>query len=79
MFVAYLRENVPDITDDISLRLLVKKNQDLQELTFRLNCDDGLLNRLSDPSYWPAHVMISEFVEKNNPKLSALGDFFCKH
>lgn len=77
---AYLKANVSGITDDsFTLRLLVKKGQNLDELnfiSFRLDCDEGLFSRLSDPSFWPQHVMIGEFVEKSKPKKNfALGDF----
>lgn len=78
----YLKESVPGITDDMfALRRLVKKDQNLDVLnfiSFRLNCNDDLFNRLSDPSFWPAHVMIGEFIEKSKFKRDNLGDFLAK-
>lgn len=71
--IAYLKENVPGINDDLfALRLLVKKDQELDKLSFvsfRLNCNEDLFGKLSDPSFWPAHVMIGEFVEKSKPSV----------
>lgn len=79
---AYVKENVPGIADNMfDLRLLVKKDQNLEELnfiSFRLNCDDNLFSKLIDPGFWPSHVMIGEFVERSKPRSSALGDFFVK-
>lgn len=78
--VSYLKSNIPDIKDDMfALRLLVKKDQKVDQLnfiSFRLSCTDSLFNQLIDPSFWPSHVMIGEFVEKR--KQIKFGDFLAK-
>lgn len=74
----YIRSKMPEMNDaDISLRLLVKKDTNLSELTFvsfRLACTEAHYEQLMDPSFWPAHVMIGEFLENDRrpPKAVAL-------
>lgn len=68
---AYIRTRLPSITStDISLRLLVKKDAKLDELSFvsyRLACTESLYEQFMHPSFWPAHVMIGEFIERERP------------
>lgn len=55
---------------DIDLRLLVKKDQNLEDLTFisyRLLCTEIIYQQLMESSFWPSHVFIGEFVDKPRP------------
>lgn len=69
---AYIKRKVPEATDDeFDLRLLVKKDQVLDTLTFvsfRLLCADKHVNTLTDSNFWPSHVMIGNFLERPRPK-----------
>lgn len=74
----YIKTKVPDLDEkNILLRMLVKKDQNLEELTFisfRLSCTEELYTKLIDSSFWPHHVMIGEFIERER-KQNNLGDF----
>lgn len=73
--LGYLKEKIPDIDEkDISLRLLVKKEQreqldSLSFVSYRLSCTDDNYAKLMDPSFWPAHVKIGEFFERPRQRI----------
>lgn len=73
--VGYLKEKIPDICEkDVSLRLLVKKEQReqldmLSFISYRLLCTDEIHEKLMDASFWPAHVRIGEFFERPRQKI----------
>lgn len=75
----HIKERIPEIKDDeFSLRLLVKKDQQMDKLTFvsfRLLCTESRYEVLISPSLWPAHVMIGDFLQKPSEKGSIFGDF----
>lgn len=64
----YINEKIPHIAaDDFAVRLLVKKDQQLDKLTFvsfRILCTDILYNKLKDPDFWPLGIRIGDFIEK---------------
>lgn len=72
--LGYLVEKLPQIDEkDISLRLLVKKEQreQLEMLSFvpyRLSCTEEIYAKLMDASFWPEHVRIGEFFERPRQK-----------
>ena len=77
--LTFMKSKIPDLnSDDVYLRLLVKKDQNVEELNFvsyRLGCTTSLYTQLMDPSFWPSHIMIGDFVERQRVKQSELGDF----
>jgi len=79
VLIDYIKNELPNVDVKHFLpRLLVKKGQDLEELTFvsfRLQCTEELYAKFISPDFWPSHVMIGEFVEKPSDKRSKLGDF----
>lgn len=78
----YIRDKIPDIDENqYQVRLLVKKDQDVDELTFvsfRLSCSDALYAGFRSSTFWPGHVMIGDFVDKPS-KRSKLGEFLPKN
>lgn len=64
----YIKTKMPSLSEnDISLRMLVKKDQRVDDLTFisyRLSCTEEHYAQFMDTSFWPAHVLIGEFIEK---------------
>lgn len=64
----YIKKKMPELKEsDISLRMLVKKDQPLSELTYisyRLACTEEHYSKFMDPECWPAHIMIGEFIER---------------
>lgn len=74
----YVKKKMPELKDnDISLRMLVKKDQPLDELTYisyRLACTEEHYSKFMDSEFWPAHVMIGEFIERER-KQANVGDF----
>lgn len=77
--VNYIKQNVSEFNDShISLRMLVKKDQSLDDFTFisyRLSCTLDLFDKLMSADFWPEHVMIGEFIEKPPEKRNQLSDF----
>lgn len=77
--VNYIGNRVPNLdASHISVRLLVKKDQDLNELSFisyRLSCTEALYDTFMSPTIWPSHVRIGEFVEQQQQRKKQLGDF----
>lgn len=75
--IEYIKRKIPELNDnEVKLNLLVKKDQQIDRLTFvsfRLACVDNLYDKLSEPSFWPRNVLIGEFVER--PKQPKIGDF----
>lgn len=65
---AFIKSKMPLLSDnDISLRMLVKKDQPVNELTFisyRLSCTEENYEKFMDSSFWPSHIMIGEFIER---------------
>lgn len=80
MILPYVKSKIPDLNEnDFSLMMLVKKDQKLDELTFisyRFGCTNELFDKLIDPSFWPPHMMIGEFIERSREEQNELGDFF---
>lgn len=76
---SYIKERLPDTNNEhFSLRLLVKKDQTLDDLTFisyRLSCTEDLYNTLVCPSFWPQHVLIGEFYEKPRDRKTLVAEF----
>lgn len=74
----YVKKKMPELkTNDISLRMLVKKDQKLDELTYisyRLACTEELYSKFMESEFWPAHVMIGEFIERER-KRANVADF----
>lgn len=77
---SYLKNSVSGLDESkFDLRLLLKKDQDVQRLnfiSFRLSCNNDLFDKFIDPSFWPSHVLIGEFVEKR--KSASVNDFLPK-
>lgn len=75
---SYIKTKVPELSEkDILLRMLVKKDQTLETfsfISFKLSCTEELYNKLIDSSFWPQHVMIGEFFERER-KRANIGDF----
>lgn len=75
----FIKSKVPDLNEkDVSLRMLVKKDQPLDQLTFisyRLSCTEEHFSKFMESSFWPQHVMIGEFIEREREQVN-LGDFF---
>lgn len=75
---AFVKKKIPEADDaDFNLRLLVKKDGDLSKLSFvsfRLQCTMELYTKFMDPSFWPSHVMIGDFIDKPKPR-STFGSF----
>lgn len=73
----HIKTYVPNIDEKtFKVNKLVKKEQSLEKLSFvsfRVACAESHYRQLSDPSFWPAHVMIGEFVER--PRKTKLSDF----
>lgn len=78
---SFIKDNIPSFKDeDMYLRLLVKKDQDINELSFvsyRLSYTPQLYKQLIDPSFWPSHVKIGEFIERprENSNSNKMGSF----
>lgn len=64
----FLNARIPELNDsDLDIRMLVKREQDLSELTFVsfcISCTDDLFLKLNSPSFWPAHIQMREFVHE---------------
>lgn len=75
----YIKTRLPDIdSQHFSLRMLVKKDKPLETLTFisfRLSCTNDLFNTFMSSSFWPDHVMIGEFFDKQPEKQRSVGNF----
>lgn len=70
--IKHVKEKIPlENWKHFSIRLLVKKDQQLDQLSFvsfRISCTDKVFCKLMTPDMWPDHVMIGEFVEKPKPR-----------
>lgn len=68
----YIKEKIPDVgDDDFATRLLVKKDQQLDKLTFvsfRILCTEDLYNKLNIPDFWPCGIQIGDFLVKPQPQ-----------
>lgn len=57
----------------IMIRMLVKKDQDLKELSFisfRILCTEDLFATLNAPEFWPSYIKMREFViEQKKPRV----------
>lgn len=75
--VNYIKKQVPDVDEkNFKVHMLVKKDQSLEKLTyisFRVACVDSFYDKLCDPSFWPSHVLVGEFVER--PRKATIADF----
>lgn len=74
----YIKAKLTEIDEkDFLLRMLVKKDQKMDELTFisyRLACTEEHYSKFMDSSFWPQHVMIGEFIERERRQVN-VGDF----
>lgn len=73
----YIKSKMPLGENDVSLRMLVKKDQKVDDLTFisyRLSCTDENYDKFMEPSFWPAHVLIGEFIERERKPVN-MDDF----
>lgn len=75
----YIKQQLPNVdSKHFNLRLLVKKSQNLADLSFisyRLLCSDDLFELMNRVDFWPSHVKIAEFVEKRSSNRNNIGDF----
>lgn len=72
----YVNEQVSeDEKKHFSIRLLVKKDQQMSFISFRLSCTEPLFDKLMPPISWPSHVMIGEFVDIPRPSRLNLEQF----
>lgn len=80
--VEYIKNELPNVDVKHFLpRLLVKKGQNLEELTyvsFRLQCTEALYDAFISPDFWPSHVKIGEFIEKQSDKRAKLSEFIAQ-
>lgn len=80
----YIKKRIENVNEnEFLLRMLVKKDADLSEKTFlscRLACTDALYDKFMDPSFWPSHVMIGEFIDTPRPQrpIASVTDFMAK-
>lgn len=76
---SYIKNRLPNVNNDhFSLRMLVKKDQSMDLLTFisfRLSCNDELYEKFMSPTFWPGHVLIGDFFDKQPEKRQTIGDF----
>lgn len=67
-----IKNKLPGISDnEFNVRILVKKDQPLDELSFvsfRLMCTEDLYPKCSDPSMWPHFAEIGEWLEQPREK-----------
>lgn len=76
----YIKRHIPEIdNENVKVNMLVKKGQDLATLTFvsfRVACTEQIYGKVNDPTFWPKHVMIGDFVEQpRKPKVSDFIEF----
>lgn len=61
----YIKEKIVDVAaEDFVARLLVKKDQQMDRLTFvsfRILCTEELYTRLKTPDFWPSGIQIGDF------------------
>lgn len=66
--VNYIKTNLPDIDEKcFKVHMLVERDQSPEKLSyisFHVACVELMYNKLCDPSFWPSHVMIGDFVER---------------
>lgn len=64
----FLGARMPDLNEsDLDIRMLVKREQELSELSFIsfcISCTDDLFSTLNSPSFWPAHIKMREFIHE---------------
>lgn len=70
----YLNSQIPDLVENkVAIRMLVKKDQDVNELqfiSFRISCTEDLFPKLSEPAFWPSYIKMREFVfEPKKPRV----------
>ena len=77
--ISFIKNKIPDLdSNDVHLRLLVKKDRNVEDLNFvsyRLGCTEILYTQLMNPAFWPSHVMIRDFVERQSEKQASVDDF----
>lgn len=69
----YLHTQIADLDESqMSIRMLVKKDQDVSDLSFIsfcIACTESLYTKLGSPSFWPSHIKMREFVyEPKRPR-----------
>lgn len=64
----FLSARMPEFDENqVSIRMLVKKDQDLSELSFvsfRIACTDNMYSTLGSASFWPSHIKMREFIDE---------------
>lgn len=70
--LSFLHARVEDLDENkITIRMLVKRDQDLSELSFisfRILCTEDLFAKLNVPEFWPSYIKLREFVfEQKKP------------
>lgn len=73
----YLHTQIKDLDESqMSIRMLVKKDQELSELSFisfSISCTENLFSQLNSPSFWPSHIKMREFInEPRKPRENAV-------
>lgn len=72
MITALIKRKLPTIDDnDFKVRILVKKDQPLNNFTFisfRISCTDELYPLCSDPSIWPDFAVMGQWLDKPRQK-----------
>lgn len=72
----FLHTQIKDLDESqMSIRMLVKKDQDMSEMSFisfSISCTDNLFSQLGSPSFWPSHIKMREFInEPRKPRETA--------
>lgn len=66
----YLNSRIKELNENqMSIRMLVKQDQDLSELSvisFCIACTEELYAQLGSPSFWPSHIKMRELI--NEPR-----------
>lgn len=70
----FVKSKMPEVVErDFTLRMLVKKDQQLDTLnflSFRLSCTDDIHKKVNDGEFWPKGIMIGEFIERPRKTVS---------
>lgn len=77
--VGYIKSQMADLDEnEISLRLLVKKDVDVSTrrfISYRLACTEALYEKFISPSFWPEHIEIGEFLEEPRDRGNNVASF----
>lgn len=68
----YIKSQINNVNEnEFSLRLLVKKDVDVRTrrfISYRLACTEALYATFMEPSFWPKHIEIGEFIEESRDR-----------